>query len=88
VDLVGGAVEGFFDLLADEVLLALLAVQVDVMQDADTIASPRGDLGGCGAGVEPQGQGGVPRIVRAAGEWVAARSGPSAPRRAACQARP
>jgi hypothetical protein len=53
-------VEDVFDPLAGEVVLAVDAVQIDVMQDPDAVASAGGDFGGSAAGVEPQRQGGVP----------------------------
>jgi hypothetical protein len=56
------------DLLADGVVLAVGAVQVDLMQDAGAGPGPGGDLGGRAGGVEPQGQGGVPQVIGAAGE--------------------
>jgi len=84
----GGCVEGVFDPLADGVFLAVGAVQVDLMQDADAGPRPGGDFGGLAGGIEPKGQGGVPQVIRAAGSGVAASSGLSAAWRAACQARP
>jgi len=43
-------VEGVFDPLADDVVLAVDAVQVDLMQDASAVACPRGDFGGLAGG--------------------------------------
>jgi hypothetical protein len=48
------------DLLADGVVAAVGAVEVDLVQDAGAGPGPGGDLGGRAAGVEPQRQGGVP----------------------------
>ncbi len=64
----GVRIEGGLDPLADQVILAVGAVQVDVMQDTGAGPHPRGDLGGRAAGVQPSPQGGVPQVVRAAGE--------------------
>ena len=47
-------VEGVFDLLADDIVLTVDAVQVDLVQDASAAARAGGDLGGRAAGVEPQ----------------------------------
>jgi hypothetical protein len=54
-------------------LLAVDAVQVDVVQDAGAVASPHGDPGGRAAGGEPQRQGGVPgaAVDRLAGHAAA-----------------
>ncbi len=60
-------VEGVFDPLADDVFVAVDAVQVDLVQDAGAGTGPGGDLGGFPAGVQPQGQRGVPQVVGAAG---------------------
>ena len=46
----GVCIEGVFYQLADEVFLAVDAVQVDVMQDAGAVPGPCGDLGGRAAG--------------------------------------
>jgi hypothetical protein len=58
----GACVKGVFDPLADGVVLAVGAVQVDLMQDTGAVPSPGGDLGGRAAGVQPQGQGSVPQV--------------------------
>jgi hypothetical protein len=63
----GICVEGVFDPLADGVVLAADAVDVNVVQDAGAGAGPCGDFGGFPAGVQPQGQGGVPQVIGAAG---------------------
>ena len=57
---VGVCFEGIFDPLAGEVFMALNAVQVDLVKDTGAVAGAGGNLGGCPAGVQPQGQGGVP----------------------------
>jgi hypothetical protein len=62
----GGCVEGVFDPLADGAFLAVGAVQVDLMQDAGAGPRPGGDFGGLAGGIEPQGQDGVPQVIRAA----------------------
>ena len=64
----GACVEGVFDPLADGVVLAVGAVQVDLMQDTGAVPGPRGDLRGCAAGVQPQRQGGVPQVIGVAGQ--------------------
>jgi len=46
-------VEGVFDLLADDIVLAVDAVQVDLVQDAGAVACPRGDFGGLAGGIQP-----------------------------------
>ena len=46
-------VEGVFDPLADDVVLAVDAVQVDLVQDASAVACPRGDFGGLAGGIQP-----------------------------------
>ncbi len=66
----GGRVEGVFDPLADGILLAVGAVQVDLMQDAGAVPGPGGDLGGVAGGVQPQGQGSVPQVVGTAGPFL------------------
>ena len=43
-----------------EGVLAVDAVQVDLMQDASAVACPRGDFGGLAGGIQPKRQGGVP----------------------------
>ena len=40
----GVSIESVFDPLADDVVLAVGAVQVDLVQDASAVASPGGDL--------------------------------------------
>jgi hypothetical protein len=62
-------VEAALDLPVGDVILAVDAVDVDGEQRADAVAGVPGDFGGCGAGVQPQGQGGVAQVVRAPGEW-------------------
>ena len=64
----GVSIESVFDLLAEVVLLAVDAVQVDVVQDPGAVPGAGGDLGGRAGGVQPQGQGGMPEVIRAAGE--------------------
>ena len=56
----GVCVEGVLDPLADVVVLAVGALQVDLIKDTGAVAGPRGDFGGLAARVEPQRQGGVP----------------------------
>jgi hypothetical protein len=48
----GACVEGVVDPLADGVILAVGAVQVDLVQDAGAVPGPGGDLGGRAGGVE------------------------------------
>ncbi|HTQ93880.1 MAG TPA: hypothetical protein VMK84_30725 [Streptosporangiaceae bacterium] len=43
-------------------------MQVDLLQDARAVPGAGGDLGGRASGVQPQGQGGVPQVIGAAGE--------------------
>jgi hypothetical protein len=62
------SVEGAFDLPVGDVVLAVDAVGIDGKQHGDAVPSPPGDLGGCGPGIQPQGQGSVPQVVGAAGE--------------------
>ncbi len=64
----GVSIESVFDPLADVVLLAIDAVQVDVVQGPDAVPGAGGDLGGRAGGVQPQGQGGMSQVIRAAGE--------------------
>ena len=64
----GVSIESVFDLLADVVLLAVDAVQVDVVQGAGAVPGAGGHLGGRAGGVQPQGQAGMPQVARAAGE--------------------
>ena len=40
----GACVKGVFDPLADDVFLAVGAVDVHVVQDAGAVSGPRGDL--------------------------------------------
>ena len=61
-------VEGLFDPLADDIFLAVDAVQVDLVQDAGAVAGPCGDLCGRVRRVQPQGQGGMPHVVWTPGE--------------------
>ena len=84
----GACVRGVFDPLADGVVLAVGAVQVDLMQDTGAVPGPGGDIRGRAAGVQPQRQGGVPQVVEAAGERGGGQLRASAAWRAACQARP
>ena len=58
---VGIGIKGVLDPSADQIVLAVGAVQVDVMRDTGAGPRPRDDLGGRAAGVQPRGQGGVPR---------------------------
>src|ERR1700720_2515770 len=60
--------ESFLDPLAGDVLLAVDAMHVDGLQDADAVPSPCGDYAGRGARAQPEGQGGVPQVVRPQGE--------------------
>jgi hypothetical protein len=60
--------ESFLDPLAGDVLLAVDAMHVDGLQDADAVPSSCGDFAGRGARAQPEGQGGVPQVVRPAGE--------------------
>jgi hypothetical protein len=64
----GACVKGVFDPLADGVVLAVGAVQGDLMQDTDTVPGPRSDLAGRAAGVQPHRQGGMPQVIGTAGE--------------------
>src|SRR5262249_43449467 len=50
----GACVEGVFDPLADDVVLAVDAVQVDLVKDAGAVPGSRGDLGGLAGGIQPQ----------------------------------
>jgi hypothetical protein len=61
-------VNGVFDPLADGVVLAVGAVQVDLMQDTGAVPGLGDDLGGRAAGVQRQRQGGVPQIIGTAGQ--------------------
>ena len=63
----GACVKGVFDPLADGVVLAVGAVQVDLMQDTSAVPSPRGDLSGLPAGVQPHRQSGMPQVKGTAG---------------------
>src|ERR1039457_7006838 len=60
-------VEGVADALVGGGGLAVDAVGVDLEQDGDAVAGASGDFGGGDPGVEPQGYGGVPEVVGAAG---------------------
>lgn len=51
---------GVLDLLVDNVVVAVDAVGVNGLQDVDAVPGAGGDLGRRVAGVQPQGQGGVP----------------------------
>ena len=62
-------VKGVFDPLAADIFLAADAMHIDALQDVHAGARAGGDLGGRAAGVQPQGQGCVPQVVRAAGQW-------------------
>jgi hypothetical protein len=66
---------GRFDPLADGIFPGVNAVDVGVVQDTDAVAGPRGDFGGFAGGVEPQGQGGVPQVVGAAGQRGGGKAG-------------
>jgi hypothetical protein len=68
-------VEGMLDLAVGDLFLAIDAVGVGGEQDGDAVPGAGGDLGGRGAGVEPQGQGGVPQVVRPPGEPGGGRGG-------------
>ena len=61
----GVSIESVFDLLADVVLLAVDAEQVNVVQDGCAVPGAGGDLGGRAGGVQPQGQGSMPQVIRA-----------------------
>ncbi len=63
-----GEGKGVFDGLVGDLAVAGDAVGVDTEQDVDAVAGAGGDLGGRRAGGQPQGQGGVPQVVRAAGQ--------------------
>jgi hypothetical protein len=65
---VGGCGEGVFDALADGILLAVGAVQVDLVRDAGAVPGPGGGLGGVAGGVQPRGRGGAPQVAGTAGE--------------------
>src|ERR1700730_12070785 len=69
-------VEGTLDLPVGDVVLAVDAVGVDGEQHGDAVPGPLRDLGGGGGGVQPEGQGGMPQVVRAAGEGGGSRRGP------------
>ena len=56
--------------------MAADAVQVDLVQDAGAVARPGGDLGGRAGGVQPERQGGMAQVVRAASQRG---SGPDLP---------
>jgi hypothetical protein len=62
------AAEGVGDALVGGVGLAVDAVGVDLEQDRDAVPGAAGDFGGGDAGVQPQGDGGVPQVVGAAGQ--------------------
>jgi hypothetical protein len=61
-------VEGVLDLLADGILVAVEVVGVEGVQDGDAVPGAGGDLGGCAGGGQPQRQGGMPQVVRPAGQ--------------------
>ena len=61
-------VDGVADALVGGVRLAVDAVGVDLQQDSDTVASAACDFGGRYPGVEPQGDGGVPQVIRPPGQ--------------------
>ena len=48
--------------------LAVDAVGVDLEQDGDAVAGAAGNFGGGDPGVQPEGDGGVPQVIRAAGQ--------------------
>ena len=58
--------QGVFDLLGDQVIVAVDAVQVDLVQDPGAGPGSRGDLGRRAAGVQPQRQGGVAGLTATA----------------------
>ena len=60
--------EGVVDALVGGVGLSVDAVGVDLEQDGDAVPGAAGDFGGRDAGVQPQGDGGVPQVVGAAGQ--------------------
>jgi hypothetical protein len=64
----GGCVEGVFDPLADGIVLAVGAVQADLIEDTGAVPGPGGDLSGRLGGVQPQRQGGVPQVIGTAGQ--------------------
>ena len=61
-----GCVEGIADALVGRSGLAVDAVGIDLQQDGDAVTGAAGDLRGGHPGVEPQGNGGVPQVIRAA----------------------
>src|SRR6478672_9955948 len=63
-----GVSESCLDPLSDGLVLSVDALGVDAEQDVDTVAGPLGDMGGGHAGVEPQGDRGMPKVVRAPGQ--------------------
>jgi hypothetical protein len=71
----GAYVKGVFDPLADSIVQAVGAVQVDLLQDTGAVPGPRGDLRGRAACVQPQRQGGMPQVVGAAGECGGGQAG-------------
>jgi len=81
-------VEGTLDLPVGDVVLAVDAVGVDGKEHGDAVPGPLCDLGGGGAGVQPEGQGGMPQVVGAAGKSGGSRREPEGLARAACQVRP
>ena len=61
-------VEGVLDLLTGDVFVAVEAAGVDGVQDGDAVPGAGGNLGGRAGGGQPQRQGGVPQVVRPAGQ--------------------
>jgi len=79
--------EGMLDLPVGDVVLALNAVDVSGEEHGDAVPGPLRDLGGGGPGVQPQGQGGVPQVVGAAGKSSGG-CGPEGLGAGVCQVRP
>jgi hypothetical protein len=50
----GACVEGVFDPLADGLVLAVGAVQVDLIKDTGAVPGQGGDFGGLAGGIQPQ----------------------------------
>jgi hypothetical protein len=84
----GACVEGVFDPLAYDVVLAVDAVQVDLIKDAGAVPGSRGDLGGSPMAFSHRDRAACRRSYGRRASGVAASSGLSAAWRAACQARP
>ena len=60
--------QGVLDQPVGDLVLAVDAVGVDGQQHGDAVPGAGGDLGGRGAGVQPEGQGGVAQVVGTAGQ--------------------